>query len=130
MASSVHAKAWSSLPSKAWGALFGAALRRDAPAAGDDIRIGVLNEVRVQSVALGVASTVAVLGILLLYGLLPGHYPLSVVPYFTLIGVALAGTVPIALLPWRALAARDLALCAPCRCGRCSTSPWCRRASA
>ena len=104
--------------------------RRDAPAAGDDTQIGALNEVRVQSVGLGVACTVAVLGILLLYGLLPGHYPLSVVPYFTLIAVAMVGTVPIALLPWRALAAHATWRCSPCRCGRCSTSPWWRPASA
>jgi len=73
-------------------------------------RVGALDEVRVQSVRVGVASTVAVLLVLCLYALLPGHYPLSRAPYFTAIGIAIAGTIPVALLPWEAVARRGLAL--------------------
>jgi len=75
-------------------------------------RVGVLDEVRLQSVRIGVASTVAVLLVLCLYALLPGHYPLSRAPFFTLIGIAIAGTVPIALLPWQTLARRGLVMSA------------------
>ncbi|HVA03975.1 MAG TPA: EAL domain-containing protein [Acidimicrobiales bacterium] len=72
--------------------------------------LGALEEVRLQSARIGVASTVAVLLVLLLYALLPGHYPLSRAPFFLLIGVAIAGTVPIALLPWNTLTQRGLVL--------------------
>ncbi len=72
--------------------------------------LGALDEVRLQSVRIAVASTVAVLLVILLYALLPGHYPLSRAPFFTLIGVAILGTIPIALLPWRALTERGVVL--------------------
>jgi len=97
-------------PTKAFGAFFGGVPFLDDRGRGDDTPIGALDELRVQSVGVGVASTIAVLGILLLYALLPGHYPLSRVPYFTLVGIAIVGTVPIARLPWKSLAARGLAL--------------------
>ena len=90
--------------------------------------LGALEEVRLQSARIGVASTVAVLLVLLLYALLPGHYPLSRAPFFVLIGVAIVGTIPIALLPWHALTQRGLVLPVLYR-GRSSTSPWCPTAS-
>jgi diguanylate cyclase (GGDEF)-like protein/PAS domain S-box-containing protein len=79
-------------------------------ASGPTRQMGALDEVRLQSVRIGVASTVAVLLVLLLYALLPGHYPLSRAPFFLLIGVAIAGTVPIAMLPWNTLTQRGLVL--------------------
>jgi diguanylate cyclase (GGDEF)-like protein/PAS domain S-box-containing protein len=72
--------------------------------------MGALDEVRLQSIRVGVASTVAVLFVLLLYALLPGHYPLSRAPFFVLIGIAIVGTIPIALLPWETLTERRLVL--------------------
>jgi len=72
--------------------------------------LGALDEVRVQSARIGVASTVAVLLVLLLYALLPGHYPISRAPFFALIAVAIVGTIPISLLPWNALTQRGLVL--------------------
>jgi hypothetical protein len=72
--------------------------------------LGALDEMRLQSARIGVASTVAVLFVLLLYALLPGHYPLSRAPFFTLIAIAIAGTIPIALLPWPSLTQRGLVL--------------------
>jgi len=69
-------------------------------------RVGVLDEVRVQTVRVGVASTAGVLLVLCLYAVLPGHYPLSTVPFFVLVGLAMVGTVPVALLPWEGLARR------------------------
>ncbi len=72
--------------------------------------MGALDEVRMQSIRVGVASTVAVLVVMLLYALLPGHYPLSRAPFFVLIGVAIVGTIPIALLPWESLTRRGLVL--------------------
>ena len=72
--------------------------------------MGALDEVRLQSIRVGVASTVAVLLVLLLYALLPGHYPLSRAPFFVAIGIAIAGTIPIALLPWNTLTQRGLVL--------------------
>jgi diguanylate cyclase (GGDEF)-like protein/PAS domain S-box-containing protein len=72
--------------------------------------LGALDEVRIQSARIGLACTAAVLFVLCLYGVLPGHYPFSRGPYFVLIGVAILGTIPIALLPWEVLARRGLAL--------------------
>jgi hypothetical protein len=77
---------------------------------GAERALGALDEVRVQSVRIGVASTVAVLLVLLLYSLLPGHYPISRAPFFVLIAVAIVGTVPMALLPWHNLTQRGLVL--------------------
>ncbi len=72
--------------------------------------MGALDEVRLQSVRVGVASTVAVLFLALLYAVIPGHNPISRVPYLTVIAIAIAGTVPIALLPWKTLTQRGLVL--------------------
>ena len=67
-------------------------------------------EVRIQSVRVGVLSTVAVLAVLLLYALLPGHYPLSRAPFLIALVIAVVGTAPIAFLPWEALQRRGHAL--------------------
>ena len=88
------------------GELFG----DDDPTVTVERPLGALEEVRLQSARIGVASTVAVLLVLLLYALLPGHYPLSRAPFFILIAVAIAGTIPIALLPWNTLTQRGLVL--------------------
>ncbi len=86
-------------------------LSEDSPETlGVERPLGALDEVRLQSVRIGMASTVAVLLVLFLYALLPGHYPISRAPFFVLLGVALAGSVPIALLPWNALTQRGLVL--------------------
>jgi diguanylate cyclase (GGDEF)-like protein/PAS domain S-box-containing protein len=72
--------------------------------------LGALDEVRLQSVRIGLASTVVVLLVLFLYAVLPGHYPLSRVPFFAALGAAILGTAPVALLPWESLVRRGLAL--------------------
>ncbi len=82
----------------------------DGATAGTEQTLGALDEVRLESVRIGVASTVAVLFVLLLYALLPGHYPLARTPFFTLVAVAIGGTIPIALLPWKTLTQRGLVL--------------------
>jgi len=102
------------------GDLVGSAVRRlktvgdifgDRNRTADSPRLmGALDEVRLQSIRVGVASTVAVLVVMLLYALLPGHYPLSRAPFFVLIGVAMVGTIPIAVLPWESLTRRGLVL--------------------
>ena len=91
---------------RAFGGLVGDSL----DPVGTERPLGALDEVRLQSARIGVASTVAVLVVLFLYALLPGHYPLSRAPFFILIAVAVAGTVPIALLPWNTLTQRGLVL--------------------
>jgi diguanylate cyclase (GGDEF)-like protein/PAS domain S-box-containing protein len=97
-------------PSLHWLRAFGALLGDDDAGAGTARPLGALDEVRLQSARIGVASTVAVLLVIALYAVLPGHYPLSRVPLFVLIGVAIAGTVPIAMLPWEALTRRRVML--------------------
>jgi diguanylate cyclase (GGDEF)-like protein/PAS domain S-box-containing protein len=92
------------------GGMPAALVGRRHPAIGRIGRVGVLEEVRLQSVRVGVASTVVVLLVLCLYALLPGHYPLSRAPFFTLIGIAVVGTIPVALLPWEDMARRGLVM--------------------
>ena len=82
----------------------------DTGAPADGRALGAIDEVRLQSVRIGMASTGAVLLVVLLYALLPGHGPISRVPFFAVIAVAGAGTVPLALMPWERLVRRGLAL--------------------
>ena len=72
--------------------------------------VDILDEVRLQTVGAGIASSVVVLGVILLYGLLPGHTALSRAPYFSLFGGAAVSTLGVALLPWRTFLARGLLL--------------------
>ena len=82
----------------------------DGPSTDVPTRLDALSEVRLQSVRIGILSTVAVLLVLLLYTLLPGHYPLSRAPFLIALAVALVGTLPLALLPWESLIRRGHAL--------------------
>ncbi|MDE3086093.1 MAG: EAL domain-containing protein [Acidobacteriota bacterium] len=84
----------------------------------DELRgIDILSQVRLQSVGAGVLASGVVLGVLLLYALLPGHPPIDAGPYFSMFAVAVVGVGGIVLLPWRALLARGRAVVVLCAWG-------------
>ena len=89
--------------------------------------LGALDEVRLQSVRIGMASTVAVLLVLCLYALLPG-ITRSRGPFFVPWGRRGGEPSPSRSCPGTPSRQRGLVLPA-CTCGRCSTSRWCRSAS-
>jgi diguanylate cyclase (GGDEF)-like protein/PAS domain S-box-containing protein len=68
----------------------------------------VLDEVRVRSVRASIASSVAIIALVIVYALVPGHYPLAPAPYFVLVGVGALAVIISACLPWRALVRRRL----------------------
>jgi len=72
----------------------------------EDGRIGVLDEVRIKSIRVGVVATVVLLLVIVLYAVLPGRTAFSRGPFFVLIGLAVAGTVPMAFAPWERLVRR------------------------
>jgi diguanylate cyclase (GGDEF)-like protein/PAS domain S-box-containing protein len=65
--------------------------------------LDTLGQVRLQSVGAGVVASFVVLGVLLVYAIVPGHGPISRGPYFTLFGLATLSVVGIACLPWRSM---------------------------
>lgn len=69
-----------------------------------------LSQLRLRSVGAGVLSSLAVLGMLLLYALVPGHEPIMQVQYFTLLIVATLSVGTIAMAPWRSFLARGWAV--------------------
>ena len=73
---------------------------------GEERRIGVLDEVRIKSIRVGVLATVVVLCVITLYALLPGRTAFDRAPFFVLMGLALAGTIPMAFAPWERLVRR------------------------
>lgn len=76
--------------------------------------LDIIGKVRLQSVGAGVVTTLAVLLVLLLYAILPGHEPIARLPYFVLFVTAVLLMVVIALLPWRAIVERGHAVSALC----------------
>ena len=70
----------------------------------------VIDKVRLQSVGAAVVAAFAVLAVVLLYGLIPGHVSLSTEPYFILVGGAVVVTAVAGLLPWTAYARRGVIL--------------------
>ena len=84
----------------------------------DELRgLDILSQVRLQSVGAGVLASGVVLGVLLLYPLLPGHPPVDTGPYFSMFAVAVVGAGGVLLLPWRALLARGRAVVVLCAWG-------------
>ena len=61
----------------------------------------LLMEVRMKSAVASVASSAAVILLVLAYALLPGHYPFSAKPYFSLVGAAAFSLVLGSVVPWR-----------------------------
>jgi len=72
--------------------------------------LGVLDEVRLQSIGAGVVSSLVVIGVLFVYGLVPGHEPIDAPAYFALLMVATASVGVITVLPWRRIAEQGLAV--------------------
>jgi diguanylate cyclase (GGDEF)-like protein/PAS domain S-box-containing protein len=72
--------------------------------------LDTLGQVRLQSVGAGVVASAVVLGVLLVYAIVPGHEPISRAPYFTLLGIAALSVVAVAGLPWRSMVARGQAV--------------------
>ncbi|MHB8328352.1 MAG: hypothetical protein ACYDD6_01765, partial [Acidimicrobiales bacterium] len=69
-----------------------------------------MGEVRLQTVSAAILATYAVIGVLLLYALIPGRSVTLRWPYFGILGVAALGTLGISLLPWRAFVEQGLVL--------------------
>ena len=65
--------------------------------------LDILSQVRLESVGAGVTASIVVLGVILVYAIVPGHEAISRVPYFTLLGVAAVSVAVVACLPWRAM---------------------------
>ncbi|MDA8183120.1 MAG: putative bifunctional diguanylate cyclase/phosphodiesterase [Acidimicrobiales bacterium] len=65
----------------------------------------LLNAFRLRSVKVGLGASVLIICLIVIYSLLPGHVPLDVPAFYTLIGIAAAGTVVVALVPWEHLSA-------------------------
>jgi diguanylate cyclase (GGDEF)-like protein/PAS domain S-box-containing protein len=66
----------------------------------------VPEQVAFRAVRASVASSLAVIALVVVYGLIPGHYPLAPAPYFALAGVGAFVVMTGARLPWRALVHR------------------------
>jgi diguanylate cyclase (GGDEF)-like protein/PAS domain S-box-containing protein len=63
----------------------------------------VLEQVAFRAVRASIASSLAVIALVIVYGLAPGHYPLAAAPYFALAGVGVFVVLTGARLPWRDL---------------------------
>jgi diguanylate cyclase (GGDEF)-like protein/PAS domain S-box-containing protein len=63
----------------------------------------VLEQIAFRAVRASIASSLAVIALVVVYGLAPGHYPLAPAPYFALAGVGALVVLTGARLPWRAL---------------------------
>lgn len=61
----------------------------------------VLEEVRMRAIVASIASSAAVIALVILYALLPGHYPLAAAPYFALVGAGLVAVGSSTVVPWR-----------------------------
>ena len=120
------------------GDLVGSAVRRlrtvgeifgDRSRTADSPRLmGALDEVRLQSIRVGVASTVAVLVVMLLYALLPGHYPLSRAPFLCSSASPWSGPSPSPCSPGSP-SPGAVSSCRSSMSGPSSTSHWCRSGS-
>ena len=67
-----------------------------------------MDQVRLQSIGAGVLVSFAVLGVLLLYGLIPGHGPVDRLPYYALFSVAFLTTAGLLVAPWGHIVQRRL----------------------
>jgi diguanylate cyclase (GGDEF)-like protein/PAS domain S-box-containing protein len=70
-------------------------------------RPDVLAEVRMRAIAASMLSSIAVIALVVIYALVPGHYPLSAAPYFSLVGAGALALAVSALLPWRRFVRRQ-----------------------
>src|SRR6266550_4277427 len=75
-------------------------------ASGGEHRLSI--QYLMRTVRIGVQSTAMVLACLVVFPLLPGHRPMSIVPYVAIASVAALGGVVVALAPWRRLLDRGL----------------------
>jgi diguanylate cyclase (GGDEF)-like protein/PAS domain S-box-containing protein len=63
----------------------------------------VLEQVAFRAIRASIASSIAIIALVIVYGLAPGHYPLAATPYFALVGVGVLVVFMGARLPWRDL---------------------------
>src|SRR5579862_5558375 len=70
----------------------------------------VIDKIRLQAVSAAVLAAFAVLAVVVLYGLIPGHHNISTEPYFLLVGGAAVLTAVAGLLPWTTYARRGVIL--------------------
>ncbi len=83
-----------------------------SPSAGDldrdEKRSEVLGDLQLRAVGLSMAASLAVIGIVVLYALLPGHYPLDTAAVLAVVAVSGVGVVVCARLPWHELIEKQL----------------------
>ncbi|HUC37339.1 MAG TPA: EAL domain-containing protein [Acidimicrobiales bacterium] len=73
------------------------------PSSPDAVQPDVLDEVRMRAILASLISSAAVIVLLVVYALIPGHYSLAPAPYFALTGTGALAVLASARLPWRSL---------------------------
>ncbi len=72
-----------------------------------EVQPDVLEEVRMRAILTSIASSAAVILLVILYALLPGHYPLDAAPYFGFLGAGALGVASSTVVPWRRVVHRQ-----------------------
>lgn len=60
-----------------------------------------------RAIVASIASSAAVIALVTLYALLPGHYPLAAAPYFALVGAGVLAVTSSTVVPWRRVVHRS-----------------------
>jgi diguanylate cyclase (GGDEF)-like protein/PAS domain S-box-containing protein len=83
-------------------------VRDPASRTGRSQRGRALVEVQQRAVVASLVSSLAIIAILVVYAIVPGHYPLASGAFFALTGVAAMLVLATAMLPWKRVVGSDL----------------------